>query len=287
MRALAILGPGAGPRDLEPFRVAGAELVSADAVTSADAALVFGGDGTVHRHLAALRDTQTPLLVVPTGSGNDFANALGLASVTRALAVWRQFVAGQGSVRSIDLGLITPLRDAAEPQLFCCVAGAGLDAAANRRANAMPAGLRRRGGYHLAAASAILTRQLFRAKLTAQTAAGETTLELDDPAVLVAIANAPAYGGGFRIAPAAKLDDARFDVIYVHRAGRLRLFRVAPLVLTGEHLRLPEVAFARAATVTLETDPPRDLYADGEFIARTPLRFDVLPRALRVIAGIS
>jgi diacylglycerol kinase (ATP) len=296
MRALAILGPAAGERALAPFRLPGVELAvgtttesgappcPADAERgSFDAALVFGGDGTVHHQLAALRTSQMPLLVVPTGSGNDFAQALGLATPTAALAAWKRFVAGELAARNIDLGQITPLEQPTAPTLFCCVAGAGLDATANRRANAMPAGLRARGGYLLAAVSAILTRRLFRAQLTATAITGEPVLELNDPAVLVAIANAPAYGGGLRIAPGAKLDDGRLDVIYVHRAGRLRLLRVAPTVLTGEHVGLKEVAFVRAAAVTLTTDPPRDLYADGEFAARTPLRIDVLPKALRVI----
>jgi len=300
MRALAILGPAADERALAPFRLPGVEVTVRNATASGvqskpevglggcfDAALVFGGDGTVHHQLASLRESQVPLLAVATGSGNDFAQALGLPAPAAALSAWRRFVAGELAPRSIDLGQVTPLEQPERATLFCCVAGAGLDAVANRRANSMPAWLRGNGGYLLAAASAILTRRLFRAQITATTAAGEPVLELNDPAVLVALANAPAYGGGLRIAPGAKLDDGRFDVIYVHRAGRLRLLRVAPSVLTGEHLRLKEVAFARATSITLATDPPRDLYADGEFACRTPLRIDVLPRALRVIAPLA
>ncbi len=282
MRALAILGPAATPRAVDAFRLPGADVVMADQVSAADAALIFGGDGTVHHHLAALRATQTPLLVVPTGSGNDFAQSLGIGSPQSALVAWRGFADGKCAPRAIDLGQIT-VSDG-RTVLFCCVAGLGLDAVANRRANAMPPWLRGHGGYLLAAASAILTREVFRAKIMVAAATGELILELDDPAVLVAIANAPAYGGGMRIAPGAKLDDGRLDVIYVHRAGRTRLLRVAPSVFTGEHLRLKEVAFARGTSITLETDPPRDLYADGEFICGTPLRIDVLPAALKVIS---
>src|SRR5947209_16893671 len=95
MRAIALLGPAAAARDIAPFRLESVDLSPADEVAPVDAALVFGGDGTVHRHLARLRATQTPLLVVPTGSGNDFAHALGLRSPASALAVWRKFVAGE------------------------------------------------------------------------------------------------------------------------------------------------------------------------------------------------
>ena len=55
----------------------------------ADAILIFGGDGTVHRHLPQLVKLRLPVLVVPCGSGNDFARALGLGSVRDSLAAWR------------------------------------------------------------------------------------------------------------------------------------------------------------------------------------------------------
>ena len=74
-----------------------------------DAILVFGGDGTVHRHLPQLVKLRLPVLVVPHGSGNDFARALHLRSVDDALPAWRQFVSGRGSVRLVDLGVIVLL----------------------------------------------------------------------------------------------------------------------------------------------------------------------------------
>src|ERR1700689_512163 len=84
MRAAAIFGLGTSPADLKPFQDRsptewqyGLPASSSDA----DAVLIFGGDGTIHRHLAALVRLQLPVLVVPAGSGNDFARALKLRSV--------------------------------------------------------------------------------------------------------------------------------------------------------------------------------------------------------------
>ena len=71
-----------------------------------DAALIFGGDGTVHRHLPQLHATRIPVLVVPCGSGNDFAKALGIRSVEIALRAWQQFCADGNNVREIDLGVV-------------------------------------------------------------------------------------------------------------------------------------------------------------------------------------
>src|SRR5205823_14682817 len=71
-----------------------------------DAALIFGGDGTVHRHLPQLHAFKIPVLVVPSGSGNDFAHSLGIHSPSIALRAWKYFCRYETNVREIDLGLI-------------------------------------------------------------------------------------------------------------------------------------------------------------------------------------
>src|SRR5205814_5178823 len=70
--------------------------------------LIFGGDGTIHRHLPHLVKLRLPVLVVPRGSGNDFSRALNLRSVRDSLTAWRGFLSGKNNVRMIDLGVITP-----------------------------------------------------------------------------------------------------------------------------------------------------------------------------------
>src|SRR4029077_6864164 len=111
MRVAAILGLGSSTRHLDPFaRNSDAvwQLALPSNPADADAILIFGGDGTVHRHLPQLVKLQLPVLVVPHGSGNDFARALGLRGTASAVAAWQQFVSGRGSVRQTDLGVITP-----------------------------------------------------------------------------------------------------------------------------------------------------------------------------------
>jgi diacylglycerol kinase (ATP) len=100
---------------------------------------------------------------------------------------------------------------------------------------------------------------------------------------MVAFANAPCYGKGMRIAPRARLDDGKLDVCFVRRASKLRLLRLFPVVYSGGHLRLPEVVYAQCSGLRITSEPPQQIYGDGEFIGWTPAEIRVLPRALRVI----
>ncbi len=287
MRAVAILHPDVPLRALDAFRLPGVELATGDGLDSAiqaEAALIFGGDGTVHRHLPDLVQMQSPVLVIPRGSGNDFARALGLSTPAASLHAWQAFCAGAGNIRRIDLGCIehagVPATGNSKPgNLFCCVAGAGLDADTNRRANALPRWLRGRGGYVLALVAAVAE---YRPQI--MHIRGDTPVS--GAAMMVAIANAPAYGNRMRIAPQAKLDDGQLDICFVRRTGKLRLMRLFPHVYSGTHVGLAEVEYFQSARVRLETQTPVEIYADGEAAGRTPAEFFVLPSALPVIVPL-
>jgi diacylglycerol kinase (ATP) len=287
MRAATILGPGNVLRHVDRFRRIGdAKWSEGPPAPSNDAGVVviFGGDGTVHRHLATLVSLGLPVLVVPCGSGNDFARALKLRSVRDSLAAWRKFAAGGNNVRTIDLGIITEFAPAEEttgvaapPHYFCCVAGAGIDVEIARRANALPKWFRAHGGYALCAPGEFL-----RFKPPAMNVSMETE-GAPQPTMLAAFANASSYGGGMKIAPRAKLDDGTLDVCIVRAMGRLKLFCLFPTVYVGKHLGFREVEYAQAETARLETESPLDVYADGEYVCQTPVEFSVARNALKVI----
>jgi diacylglycerol kinase (ATP) len=284
MQAIAVLAPGVKERVLEPFRSAGVRITIAADAEPADALLIFGGDGSVHRQLAFLRQTDTPALVVPHGSGNDFAQSIGMRTPGDAQRAWQRFVAGDGNVRTIDLGSITPLDAAtmspiAPSRLYCCVAGAGLDSDTNARANRLPRWLRSRGGYLLTAFWSMLRVRPFH--VTCVAAFGD--FALDEPATFIAIANAPSYGGGMLVAPRAKLDDALLDVCFVRRASRVRLLLKSRTIFSGSHLDMPEVTYTQVSEVTIATNVPRAIYADGEYCCETPATLAVLPHSLNVI----
>lgn len=293
MRAAAIFGLGCSKKNLKPFQIHdGVEwhFGMPAAADQAEVILIFGGDGTVHRHLSQLVKLALPVLVVPVGSGNDFARALGLRNVRDSLAAWRRFCAGQNNLRAIDLGVITPLEVAGESpaphesaHYYCCVAGVGLDAEVTRRANALPRWLRRHGGYALALAPVIFRFAAVAVKIFASDECGENTLRSNQPTMLAAFANTPTYGGGMKIAPHARIDDGQLDVCVIGGIDPFKLFCMFPTVYSGRHLSTRGVNYFQASRARVETGTPLDVYADGEFVCRTPVEVSLQPGALKVL----
>ena len=101
--------------------------------------------------------------------------------------------------------------------------------------------------------------------------------------MLAAVANAPAYGGGMKIAPQAKLDDGKLDLCIVRAMDTFKLFCLFPTVYFGRHLSFREVEYTQTQSVKIETEFPFDVYADGEYVCNTPVEFGVTPRVLQVI----
>ena len=192
---------------------------------------------------------------------------------------WKLFAGGGNNVRTVDLGVITPLGPNAEPKrYFSCVAGVGLDTATARIANQLPRWLRGNGGYALSLPVAL---------------AGFTPPQVDLRAdgqphssvrrVLAAFANTPWYGGGMHIAPRADMTDGLLDACVVGTMSKAKLLRLFPSVYGGNHLKFAEVEYGQARSFELATRPPVDVYADGEFVCRTPVEIGVANGALRVI----
>ncbi|MGB7601014.1 MAG: diacylglycerol kinase family protein [Candidatus Sulfotelmatobacter sp.] len=294
MRAAAIFGLGCSEKHLGPFQTDKTiEWCTGmpSATDPAEVILIFGGDGTVHRHLSQLVKLGLPVLIVPAGSGNDFAGALGLRHVRDSLAVWRRLCSGQETVRAIDLGLISQVSghtgEAPAPQAhtyFCSVAGVGLDAEVARRANSLPRWLRANGGYALTLIPTIFRFASFPMKVLAPDENGTWTTRSDQPTILAAFSNTPAYGGGMKIAPNAQMDDGQLDVCVIGSIGPFRLASMFPTVYFGRHLRIREVDYFQAARLRVETETPLDIYADGEYVCRTPVEIGIQRRALKVLS---
>jgi diacylglycerol kinase (ATP) len=229
MTAIALLHPDVSPKVVERFKCSGVDLV-------------------------------------PTGSGNDFAKTLGIGSEQTALLTWQQFCAEGKNVREIDLGVIRSANG--EEISFCCVAGVGMDADANARANRMSIGLKRTGGYLLAALQALVAFKPVEMRLTTD------EREIRQEAFFLAVGNAHRYGGGMKVTPRAIPDDGLLDICLVNKMNKLKLLCWMPTIFFGAHLRLKQVEYFQAAQLRIETGRELELYAPTENThARRQLRF--------------
>lgn len=238
----------------------------------ASALVAAGGDGMVHLALQAVAGTPTPLGIIPMGTGNDFATCLGIPTDIEAAA--DAIVAGvtSGQARSVDAVQATDAGGAME--WWACVLGAGFDSAVNERANRMrwPRGPRR---YDLAIFAELASLRPHTFVLDVDGHREELA------ATFIAVGNAPAYGGGMRIAPTADLSDGKLDVTVVGPISRLDLIRFKPRVYAGTHVEHPAVSTRRGTVVRLEAAGPV-AYADGERLGDLPVTSECVPAALRV-----
>lgn len=304
--ALALLGrSGHEVIDLSAGSADAALARARDTLWELDALVVVGGDGMVHLGVNVVAGTTVPLGIVPFGSGNDLARTLGLAvhDVHRAVAdlltaldcrprvvdaiATRVHIPGAedsdpagSTAASATARGDDDLEDPTAVEWTACVLSAGIDAAVNHRANSYrwPRG----GGRYVRGTLAELsTFQPYGYRLTIDGVVRE------QDAILVALANAPSFGGGMHIAPDAQMDDGWMDVVIGHAMGRTQLMQLLPRLYRGTHVRSPRVEVLRAREVVLEPLPgrrrPPPVYADGELLGRLPLRARLRPGALRLL----
>lgn len=236
-----------------------------------DGLVVVGGDGMASLGINLVAETEVPLAIVATGTGNDFARGLGLPFNDPVAATEAMLAALRRPARPIDAGIV---RHGAHRTWFACVVSTGFDAVVNERANHMtrPRGPSR---YTLALVRELAT---FRPRRYVITIDG---VRREQRAMLVSVANTPSFGGGMQIVPHAELTDGWLDVFIVHPLSRVGLIAVFPKVFAGQHVDHPAVEFVRARHISIEAE---DIvaYADGERLGALPIEVDVVAAALSV-----
>jgi diacylglycerol kinase (ATP) len=248
--------------------------------------MIWGGDGSINEAGSALLGKEIPLAIIPAGSGNGLARELGIplrpaAAIAGAL---------RETPRVIDAGEL-----GGRP--FFNVAGVGFDARIASRFDCAP----KRG---LSTYLRVSARELFtyRAvsyrircdalsgdsdKVARQTGTNEGMSALSGSArraLLVTIANSPQFGNGARIAPLAKLDDGRLDLVVFEEVSRLATICAVPRLFRGGVERVRGMSTRQIERGRIESDAPMAFHVDGEPVeGGTTLEIRVLPKALRVI----
>jgi diacylglycerol kinase (ATP) len=242
------------------------DLATASAAANVDLVIVWGGDGTVNEVGGALIHSSTTLALIPAGSGNGLAGALGTPHEPGAALA----IAFDGTTRTIDAGMM-----ANRP--FFNIAGIGFDARVARLFNER--GVGRRGGWPYIIIGV-------REGCTYQGV--EYSVEFDGDcrrvrALLIAFANGREYGMGACIAPLAELDDGLLDATVVEYLPMLARFWDARHLAMGTAHRAKSVTTKRVVRAIVETDGPMEFHVDGEVaIQQDRIEVQILPAALKV-----
>jgi diacylglycerol kinase (ATP) len=258
------------------------ELARQAALDGYDMVVAMGGDGTVHEVINGLMQVpaeKRPILgIVPIGSGNDFAHAIGVPlqadhALSRAL---------QGKPSLVDIGLMTD--ENGRQEYFDNTVGIGFDAVVTIRSHKLPI-VRGFMMYLTAVIQTILLNHV--PSLMKVVSDGE---EWEQEAIMFTICNGPREGGGFIIAPGAKIDDGILDFGMVKKVSRLMMFRLIPEFMKGTHTRFPQIKMGTCKTFSIKANHPMYIHADGEVFTSfgsnlKGVSFEILPGALRVVSG--
>jgi diacylglycerol kinase (ATP) len=241
-------------------------LATAAVQRGARVVMAWGGDGTINEVASALAFRETPIAILPSGSGNGLARSLGIdRRPERAIAN-----AIGAKPDAMDLGELGG-------RLFVNLAGIGLDATVASRFNTP--NNRRRGfaGYLRLATGVMLTYE------PATYSISVADVRRSVRAVLVVIANSTQYGNGARIAPDARTDDGQLDLVVVEERSRFVTFCRTPRLFDGTVGRVPEYSIQPIREATIECPEPMVFHVDGEPVeGGTRLDARVHPGALRI-----
>ncbi len=262
----------AGGRRAALLRADSAEASSAaahDAVRAGHERLVVvGGDGLVRIAVDAVAGSGVVLGIVPQGTGNDFARALGLLEgglgdhVARSLA------------DPVDVDAMRTNHG-----WVASVATVGFSGDVTARANDLP-WPRGQQRYTVATVLQLPRLRTIRARIVVDGVAH------DADTTMLSVGNTAYFGGGMRICPDARPADGRLQVVVIGDVRRGTFLRVFPRVFGGGHVRHPDVATYTGRSVVVEaTDPEAEaaqMWADGDLLGPLPVTCEIVPCALRV-----
>jgi diacylglycerol kinase (ATP) len=220
----------------------------------------IGGDGLAHLVLQIAVPARIPFVVIPGGTGNDFARSLGY-SRNDVMTLLRKVISNPA--QPVDLGNV-------DSEWFGAILSTGFDSVVNERANSLrwPKGAAR---YNAAIA---LELPKFRAIDYEVTVDGST---MPIQAMLIAVGNGRSYGAGMNVCPNAQLNDGLFDLVILEPVSTVEFIKIFPQVYSGKHIHHPQVRSIRAQKVRIEG--ASIAYADGERIGPAPVSAECIAGA--------
>jgi len=250
---------------------------SIDPLSSADAVVAIGGDGTlrtVARRCLAAGGPMPPLLPVPMGTANLMGRHLGID--------WQAADLEDRIFQSLRRAQ-TALFDAAQcnGELFLLMAGVGIDGQIVHELDRMRRGPINYASYALPAALAIASYRY----PPIQVIADEEEIFPAAPAVAL-VANISEYGTGFPLAPHARPDDGMLDVCVIPVDSPIDAMQKFLHAAAGEHLLIEGVVYSRAKQIEITSAQPAPIQIDGDPAGYTPVRIELLPMRVPFIVPV-
>lgn len=283
-RALVLINPHArqgGEADetfIERLKRAGLEVVcdqrEGESISAAivrhkddvDLVVIGGGDGTLNEAISGLIQTQLPVGILPLGTANDLVRTLNLPLDPLAACD----VIASGEVKAIDVGEANGIP-------FFNVASIGLSVDITRE---LTAEAKKRYGvfaYLFTAFSRTFRVRAFHAEIHTATECHRVKT------VQVAVGNGRSYGGGMSVAEDATIDDGMLDLYSVEVDHWWKVFALTPSLMRGKQQQSIWVRTLRGEGFEIRTRRRRAVSTDGELSTYTPVKFRVLPGAVRVM----
>jgi diacylglycerol kinase (ATP) len=242
--------------------------------SASGAILVAGGDGSVHEAVNGIlaADGDLSLGLIPTGTGNDFAKACGIPlDWETAATLLAARINDRAPRRKIDAGRMND-------RYFANGVGIGFDAKVNRIARK----------YHWPIGDLVYlvaaVEGLWDGVITPAVVMRYGSEEYRGRITLANISNGAWVGGMFHIAPMARNDDGKFDLVFALPVTRRRALRLLPKLIRGSHIGEPDIGCERIETFELVADAPVPSHLDGESQPlQTGFRIAMLKNALAVI----
>jgi YegS/Rv2252/BmrU family lipid kinase len=259
------------------------ELARQAAEEGYDMVIAMGGDGTAHEVMNGLMQVpaeKRPIMgVVPIGSGNDFAYSIGMSQKSdHALA----HALKAENVKAVDIGMMTD--EHGRKEYFDNTLGIGFDAVVTIRSHKLPIVK----GFLMYLTAVIQTIILNHDPAVVHI---ETEKEKwDDTMLMFTLCNGPREGGGFMLSPKSNNQDGLMEFVAVKKVSRFTMFRLVPEFMNGTHMRFPQVQMGEFKKLSLVSDRPLYIHADGEIFTSFgsnlhKVSFEILPQALKVIHG--
>ncbi len=222
-------------------------------------AWIVGGDGTLNFFINQYPDIKLPLSIFAGGTGNDFQWML-----YKYLSIEKQVEKVlNAEPQLIDAGICNG-------KLFLNGVGVGFDGAVVKEVT----GRKKSTGksvYFFA-----VLKKIFSYK--EQIITIETTMEkFSEDVLMISIANAQRYGGGFHVAPEAELHDGLLDVIIVRKISLLQRLKYLPVIEKGKHLHLPFIKYFKTGSVQITSPQIMHAHMDGEYLAADKFEIKILP----------